>query len=430
MMGKRKIQIEKIENLEKRNITFSKRRKGLFKKAAHACLHFGSEIAIVAFSPSGNPFSFGHSSVDSVIDRYLNFHSSSSSNSNPSPKPNPNQEEGQEKQRFWWEGIDLERCDDLESLELLKNRLEGLREKASRALSAKNNGTLHAAASTMGSPVIVPDDDAYFVDDPQMIQTSGEVLLDSTGVSSSSPVIVSDFADDPQIFQTSGDELFYSTGVSSSSPVIVSDPQIFQTIGEEVFYSTVGSGVSVSSPVIISDDDDVDAYFVDDPQIIRTNEEELFYSIGVSSSSPVIISDEDGYFVDGSQMIQTSGDELPSGSGVVALSQVNDVVDDYLVDEAQAYANEFYASNYHVDRAEANGHELWMEDCLLDEAEVDWMEDYLVDEAEVNGNELWVAEAEAEAEAEANVNELWVEDYLVDEAEVNLADLQSFDFAF
>ncbi|KAF8403496.1 hypothetical protein HHK36_011600 [Tetracentron sinense] len=209
--------------MEKRNVTFSKRRKGLFKKAAHACLHFGSEIAIIAFSPAGNPFSFGHSSVDSVIDQYLHFHSSSSSDSNlnpkPNPNPNPNQEEGQEKRRFWWEGIDLEQCDDLESLELLKNRLEGLREKASRALSAKNNGTLDAAASTMGSPVIVPDDDAYFVDDPQMIQTSGEELFYSTGVSSSSPVIVSD----PQIFQTSGEELFYSTGVSSSSPVIVSD---------------------------------------------------------------------------------------------------------------------------------------------------------------------------------------------------------------
>ncbi|KAF8403495.1 hypothetical protein HHK36_011599 [Tetracentron sinense] len=358
-MGKRKIEIEKIENLEKRNVTFSKRRKGLFKKAAHACLHFGSEIVVVAFSPAGNPFSFGHSSVDSVIDRYLNFHSSSSSSSNSTPNPNPNQEEGQEKQRFWWEGIDLEQCDDLESLELLKNRLEGLREKASRALSAKNNGTLDAAASTMGSPVIAPNDDAYFVDDPQMIQTSGEELLYSTGVSSSSPVIVSDVVDDPQMIQTTGEELFYSTG---------------------------GSGVSLSSPVIISD--------------------------------------EDSYFVDGSQMIH----ELLSGSGVLALSQVNDVVDDYLVDEAQAYANEFYASNYHVDRAEANGNELWMEDCLLDEAEVDWMEDYLVDEAELNGNELWVDEAEAEAKA--NVNDLWVEDCLVDEAEVNLAYLQFFDFAF
>ncbi|KAF8364905.1 hypothetical protein HHK36_033115 [Tetracentron sinense] len=71
VMGKRKIEIEKLENPNKRQVTFSKRRKGLFKKAAEACSLCDAEIAVIVFSPAGKPYTFGHTSVDSLIDRYL-----------------------------------------------------------------------------------------------------------------------------------------------------------------------------------------------------------------------------------------------------------------------------------------------------------------------------------------------------------------------
>lgn len=55
-----------------RQVTFSKRRNGLFKKANDLATLCGLEIAIVVFSPGGKAFSFGNPNVDDVVDRYLN----------------------------------------------------------------------------------------------------------------------------------------------------------------------------------------------------------------------------------------------------------------------------------------------------------------------------------------------------------------------
>ncbi|GMQ01234.1 hypothetical protein CsSME_00047940 [Camellia sinensis var. sinensis] len=69
--GRQKIEIKKIESVSKRQVTFSKRRAGLFKKASELCILSGAEIAIVVKSPGKRTFAFGHPSVDAVIDRYL-----------------------------------------------------------------------------------------------------------------------------------------------------------------------------------------------------------------------------------------------------------------------------------------------------------------------------------------------------------------------
>ncbi|XP_042466222.1 agamous-like MADS-box protein AGL62 [Zingiber officinale] len=63
--------MEAIENAAARKVCFSKRRAGLFKKAAELSVLCGAEIAVLAFSPSGKPFSFGHPSVDSVLARFF-----------------------------------------------------------------------------------------------------------------------------------------------------------------------------------------------------------------------------------------------------------------------------------------------------------------------------------------------------------------------
>ncbi|KMZ66208.1 Agamous-like MADS-box protein AGL61 [Zostera marina] len=70
-IGRQKIEIKKIENEEARQVCFSKRRTGLFKKASELSVLCGAEISVVVFSPAGKVFSFGHPSVDSVIDRYV-----------------------------------------------------------------------------------------------------------------------------------------------------------------------------------------------------------------------------------------------------------------------------------------------------------------------------------------------------------------------
>lgn len=70
-MGRQKIKIAKIEVKNHLQVTFSKRRSGLFKKASELCTLCGVEVAIVVFSPAGKAFSFGHPNVESIIHRFL-----------------------------------------------------------------------------------------------------------------------------------------------------------------------------------------------------------------------------------------------------------------------------------------------------------------------------------------------------------------------
>ncbi|CAJ2654417.1 agamous-like mads-box protein agl61-like [Trifolium pratense] len=70
-MGRRKIEIERVKNSNTRQVTFSKRRTGLFKKANELSILCGGEVAIVVFSPGNKPYSFGHPGVDAVAAKYL-----------------------------------------------------------------------------------------------------------------------------------------------------------------------------------------------------------------------------------------------------------------------------------------------------------------------------------------------------------------------
>lgn len=70
--GRQKIEIKKIESLSNRQVTFSKRRVGLFNKASELCVLTGAQVAVIVKSPGKRIFAFGHPSVEYVLDRYLN----------------------------------------------------------------------------------------------------------------------------------------------------------------------------------------------------------------------------------------------------------------------------------------------------------------------------------------------------------------------
>lgn len=69
--GRKKIEIKKIADESRKQVTFSKRRTGLFNKASELCVLTGAEAAIITQSPGGRVFAFGHPSVDSVVDKYV-----------------------------------------------------------------------------------------------------------------------------------------------------------------------------------------------------------------------------------------------------------------------------------------------------------------------------------------------------------------------
>ncbi|CAK7345464.1 unnamed protein product [Dovyalis caffra] len=81
--GRQKIEIKRIEEKSNLQVTFSKRRGGLVKKASELCLLCGAQVAILAFSPGKKVFAFGHPNVDIVLDRYLNESSTSSEREAP-----------------------------------------------------------------------------------------------------------------------------------------------------------------------------------------------------------------------------------------------------------------------------------------------------------------------------------------------------------
>ncbi|CAI9090408.1 OLC1v1025172C1 [Oldenlandia corymbosa var. corymbosa] len=70
--GRQKIDMVKIKNESYLQVTFSKRRAGLFKKASEFCSLTGSEAAIVVFSPGDKAYSFGCPGVSEVIEKYEN----------------------------------------------------------------------------------------------------------------------------------------------------------------------------------------------------------------------------------------------------------------------------------------------------------------------------------------------------------------------
>lgn len=52
-MGRKKREIKKIESAASRQITFSKRRRGIFKKAEELSVLCDIDVAVIVFSPSG-----------------------------------------------------------------------------------------------------------------------------------------------------------------------------------------------------------------------------------------------------------------------------------------------------------------------------------------------------------------------------------------
>lgn len=71
--GRQKIAIVKIANDTNRQVTFSKRRAGVFKKASEICELCDAEAALVVFSPGNKAHSFGHPSVNAVSRKFLNI---------------------------------------------------------------------------------------------------------------------------------------------------------------------------------------------------------------------------------------------------------------------------------------------------------------------------------------------------------------------
>ncbi|KAK8576627.1 hypothetical protein V6N13_032546 [Hibiscus sabdariffa] len=69
-MGRGKVVLERIENKINRQVTFSKRRNGLLKKAYEISVLCDAEVALIIFSGRGKLSEFSSSTVPEILEKY------------------------------------------------------------------------------------------------------------------------------------------------------------------------------------------------------------------------------------------------------------------------------------------------------------------------------------------------------------------------
>ncbi|MCL7040418.1 hypothetical protein MKW94_004473 [Papaver nudicaule] len=117
-MDKRKIEVKKIQDRKKRNVAFTKRRNGLFKKVELLSELTGANISLIVFSPGGNLFTF--SSADESGAQFLNRFVG---RQNEGIKDEVLNTSRVNADWFWWEDINLEELDTVDKVLSVKNQL-------------------------------------------------------------------------------------------------------------------------------------------------------------------------------------------------------------------------------------------------------------------------------------------------------------------
>ncbi|GMH24140.1 hypothetical protein Nepgr_025983 [Nepenthes gracilis] len=69
-MVREKIQLRKIDNAAARQVTFSKRRRGLFKKAEELSILCDADVALIIFSAAGKLYEYSNSSMKSILEKH------------------------------------------------------------------------------------------------------------------------------------------------------------------------------------------------------------------------------------------------------------------------------------------------------------------------------------------------------------------------
>ncbi|XP_039013475.1 agamous-like MADS-box protein AGL18 [Hibiscus syriacus] len=88
-MGRRKIEMKKIENLNSRQVTFSKRRNGLLKKAKELSILCDAEVGVIIFSGTGKVYQWSSTSMEETLSRFNRGKAIDESSGEEKPEPNP-----------------------------------------------------------------------------------------------------------------------------------------------------------------------------------------------------------------------------------------------------------------------------------------------------------------------------------------------------
>ncbi|XP_042457474.1 truncated transcription factor CAULIFLOWER A-like [Zingiber officinale] len=73
-MGRGRVQLKRIENKVNRQVTFSKRRSGLLKKAHEISVLCDAEVALIVFSTKGKLYEYSSdTSMENILERYQRY---------------------------------------------------------------------------------------------------------------------------------------------------------------------------------------------------------------------------------------------------------------------------------------------------------------------------------------------------------------------
>ncbi|XP_010552915.1 PREDICTED: agamous-like MADS-box protein AGL97 [Tarenaya hassleriana] len=147
---KRKIEIAKRETKAQRSVAFSKRRRGLFQKAADLCRISGASVAVLTTPPSDKPgfYSFGHSSVDNVVEAFLSGHRPTS--------PAPETRDYFADTKLGLEFLS-ETPDDPEELQSLIDRAQELRNNVALLLETRGQQSASRECKNYALPILKSD---------------------------------------------------------------------------------------------------------------------------------------------------------------------------------------------------------------------------------------------------------------------------------
>ncbi len=81
-MGRKKITISKINDERNRQVTFTKRKTGLMKKAYELSVLCDCEIVIIIFNNNNKLFQYGSSGVEKILLKYTEYNESSETKTN------------------------------------------------------------------------------------------------------------------------------------------------------------------------------------------------------------------------------------------------------------------------------------------------------------------------------------------------------------
>ncbi|KAK2660962.1 hypothetical protein Ddye_007495 [Dipteronia dyeriana] len=148
--GRLKLEMKKVEHKAKREVTFSKRKKGLFNKASELCELCGAEVAIILFSPHLKPFTFGYPDANEILQRLLTGkddhltglasrnilhgingvreqYNESLKRLEEEEKKSKGIKSGTSNGGFWWDNQEIENLTELDELEQYVESMEKLR---------------------------------------------------------------------------------------------------------------------------------------------------------------------------------------------------------------------------------------------------------------------------------------------------------------